>query len=85
MWQVGYLITALDTSVTPITHELYDWSTAQNSALFAGLAVVAAMMVVVMRAGSKRAERRSSPAEQVTRRYMCEPSAGAYGVTMHLV
>jgi hypothetical protein len=63
-FKVGYMLTALDTSITPLTHDLYDWGTAQNSALFGVLALLAGLAVVVMRVGSKRAERRGTPEYQ---------------------
>ena len=42
---VGFTITVLDTCVTPISHELYRWGTAQNSLMFGAFAVMGLLSV----------------------------------------
>ena len=42
---MGFTITVLDTCVTPISHELYRWGTAQNSLMFGAFAVMGLLSV----------------------------------------
>eukprot|EP00040_Diaphanoeca_grandis_P044364 m.12086 g.12086 ORF g.12086 m.12086 type:complete len:493 (+) comp9134_c0_seq2:135-1613(+) len=46
MFVVGYTISALETAVTPISHERFGWKTLQNSIFFGAIAVVAMLGVI---------------------------------------
>ena len=45
---VGFTITNIDTCVTPITFALFGWTTAENSAMFAGFAVMGMCIYIRM-------------------------------------
>ena len=62
----------LDTCVTPISHELYAWGTAQNSFMFAGFALVGLLSVCTTRAAQRFAGRGGPAAMRLyPRRLLC--------------
>ena len=62
----------LDTCVTPISHELYAWGTAQNSLMFAGFALVGLLSVCTTRAAQRFAGRGGPAAMRLyPRRLLC--------------
>ncbi len=68
---IGFQLTALDTSITPIVHSQYAWGTLENSALFGGFAGVALLAVLLTRLLSARVGRRPPAAREVPRAILC--------------